>query len=109
MRQQFTIYPAGLRGWMKLRLFLADLQGKGRISGFRQPFWWPLKGRTRVSVEFQSNEDATICKNSVGRRHRTLILAKALGILRGHEGRPAASRRISATGQTVDPGGPVAR
>ena len=62
MKQQFTIYPAGFPGWVKLHSFLADLQGKGRISGFQQPFWWRLKGRTRVSVEFQSNEDATVAK-----------------------------------------------
>jgi len=62
MKQQFTIYPAGLSGWLKLRSFLDDLQGKGRISGFRQPFLWRLKGRTRVSVEFESSEDATFAK-----------------------------------------------
>ena len=62
MKQQFTIYPAGLPGWMKLRSFLDDLQAKGRISGFWKPLWWRLKGRTRVSVEFESSEDATVAK-----------------------------------------------
>jgi hypothetical protein len=64
MKQQFTIYPAGLPGWVKLRSFLGDLQGNGRISEFRQPFWWRLKGRTRVSVEFESTEDATFAKTA---------------------------------------------
>jgi hypothetical protein len=62
MKQQFTIYPAGVSGWVKLRSFLRDLEGKGRISGFRQPFWWRLKGRTRVAVEFESSEDATFAR-----------------------------------------------
>jgi hypothetical protein len=62
MKQQFTIYPAGLPGWVKLRAFLGDLQGKGRISVFQPLFWWRLKGRTRVSVEFESSEDATAAK-----------------------------------------------
>ena len=64
MKQQFTIYPTGLPGWVRLRFFLADLHRTGRITGFRQPFWWRLNGRTRVSVEFESSENATFAKTA---------------------------------------------